>query len=290
MRVLRGQYGVKQTLGSGLQGKVKLGVDVNSGEHVALKIIKADKLNSRAMLNLYREIEAMKRVTHPNVLKLLAVFNDVEYPKKNGKTERVVLIVLELATGGELFDFMMYTGSFSEEIARTYFKQLVSGLHACHKKGVFHRDIKPENLLLDDQFMIRIADFGLSALHEADDGGSSELFTQCGTRSYMSPEVLSCQPYAGAPADIWSAGVVLFILIAGFPPFQIATRQDWWFRACAMKQYDAFWAAHMRSAMFSPMAVDLISKMFDANAETRITLEEIWVCIKNLVIAYFRSN
>ncbi|KAF0709592.1 Aste57867_5817 [Aphanomyces stellatus] len=275
MRVLREQYGVKQTLGSGLQGKVKLGVDLKSGENVALKLIKSNKLSQKAILNLYREIESMKRVQHPNVMRLLAVFNDVDYPKKKGGTEKVVLVVLELASGGELFDFMMYTGNFSEQIARTYFRQLVSGLHACHTTGVYHRDIKPENLLLDSKFLLRIADFGLSALSD-DTSLPDELTTQCGTRAYMSPEVISGNPYEGAPADVWSAGVVLFILLAGFPPFQIATRQDWWFRACAMQQYQAFWAAHSRTATFSPMAMDLLTRIFDVNPATRFTLPEIW--------------
>ncbi|EQC28339.1 CAMK protein kinase [Saprolegnia diclina VS20] len=272
MRVLLDQYEVKHTLGSGLQGKVKLGIDVKTGEAVALKLIKAESLSNKACHNLFREIEAMKRVQHPNVLRLLAVKKDVEYPKKKGGSQKVVLVVLELASGGELFDFMMYTGSFSEEIARTYFRQLVAGLHACHSNNVFHRDIKPENLLMDHSYLLRIADFGLSALGDQ----SSELLTQCGTRSYMSPEVLSGNPYEGAPADIWSAGVVLFILLAGFPPFQIATRQDWWFRACSMKQYQAFWAAHARTAVFSPMAMDLLTRIFDTSAATRITLPEIW--------------
>ncbi|OQR92749.1 CBL-interacting serine/threonine-protein kinase [Achlya hypogyna] len=272
MRVLLDQYQVKHTLGSGLQGKVKLGIDLKTGEAVALKLIKAESLSNKACHNLFREIESMKRVQHPNVLRLLAVKKDVEYAKKKGGFQKVVLVVLELASGGELFDFMMYTGRFSEEIARTYFRQLVSGLHACHANNVFHRDIKPENLLLDHQYILRIADFGLSALGDQ----SPELLTQCGTRSYMSPEVLSGVPYEGAPADIWSAGVVLFILIAGFPPFQIATRQDWWFRACSMQQYQAFWAAHARTAIFSPMAMDLLTRIFDTNPATRLTLPEIW--------------
>ncbi|ETW01532.1 CAMK protein kinase [Aphanomyces invadans] len=275
MRVLNDQYAVMQTLGSGLQGKVKLGVDLKTNEHVALKLIKSSKLTQKAILNLYREIQAMKLVQHPNVMRLLAVAKDVEYPKKKGGSEKVVLVVLELATGGELFDFMMFTGHFSEEIARTYFRQLVSGLHACHVQGVYHRDIKPENLLLDKDFQLRIADFGLSAISE-DLSVADDLTTQCGTRAYMSPEIIAGTPYEGSPADVWSAGVVLFILLAGFPPFQIATRQDWWFRACAMQQYQAFWAAHSRTAVFSPMAMDLLTRIFDVNPATRITLQEIW--------------
>ncbi|CAI5701683.1 unnamed protein product [Peronospora effusa] len=270
------QYEVLQTLGSGLQGKVKLGVDTVTHQRVALKIIDVAKLHRKAMINVYREVEAMSRVSHFNVLRLLSVHDDVPYPKRDGSSSKqVIVIVLELATGGELFDFMMYTGCFSEKIARAYFQQLVAGLEACHGQGVYHRDIKPENLLLDENFALKIADFGLSGLRERANGIVVELYTQCGTGGYMSPEVLSCLPYEGEPADVWSAGVVLFIMLAGFPPFQIATSQDWWFRACAAKQHETFWAAHARSATFSSGAMSLMTRIFNVKPQERITLAQI---------------
>ncbi|KAL7694467.1 putative calcium/calmodulin-dependent/calcium-dependent protein kinase [Plasmopara halstedii] len=268
-------YQVLQTFGSGVQGKVKLGVDTTTHQRVALKIIDMAKLSRNTLLNVYREVEAMSRVSHINVLRLLSVHNDVPYRKKNGNSSQVIVIVLELAMGGELFDFMMYTGVFSENIARAYFQQLVSGLDACHAQGVYHRDIKPENLLLDENFTLKIADFGLSGLRKDINDAVTELYTQCGTRGYMSPEVLSCMPYEGEPADVWSAGVVLFIMLAGFPPFEIATHQDWWFRACAAQQYEAFWSAHCRSAKFSPGAISIMTRIFDVNPQERITIEEI---------------
>ncbi|KAJ0410197.1 hypothetical protein P43SY_002529 [Pythium insidiosum] len=287
-------FQVEHTLGSGLQGKVKLGINTQTGERVALKIIDCAKLNRKSMINVYREVEAMSRVRHANVLRLLGVYDELPYVKKNGTTKTVILIVLELATGGELFDFMMYTGCFSESIARAYFQQLVLGLEACHANGVYHRDIKPENLLLDENFSLKIADFGLSGLREGPNGAVFELFTQCGTRSYMSPEVLSCQPYEGEPADVWSAGVVLFIMLAGFPPFQIAQRQDWWFRACAARQYEAFWAAHERSAKFSDGAKSLLTRIFAVNPQERITLQEMkehpWVKETTISVDEFHAE
>ncbi|KAI9913218.1 hypothetical protein PsorP6_005808 [Peronosclerospora sorghi] len=270
------RYQVLQTLGSGLQGKVKLGVDTVTQQRVALKIIDTAKLHRKAMVNVYREVEAMSRVSHTNVLRLLSVHDNVAYPKRNRRSSKqVIVIVLELAAGGELFDFMMYTGCFSENIARAYFQQLVAGLEACHSQGVYHRDIKPENLLLGENFALKIADFGLSGLRERANGAVAELYTQCGTKGYMSPEVLSCLPYEGEPADVWSAGVVLFIMLAGFPPFQIASNQDWWFRACAAEQHEAFWAAHSRSAKFSPGAMSLMTRIFNVKPQKRITLAEI---------------
>nr|CCA26008.1 CBLinteracting serine/threonineprotein kinase putati [Albugo laibachii Nc14] len=287
-----GKYIVRHTLGSGLQGKVKLGIDVETRQMVALKIIDGKTWNRKSLTNISREIEAMSRINHPNVLKLIEVFDNLKYWKKNGSYRDVVLIVLELANGGELFAYMMYTGAFSENVARIYFLQLINGLDACHSTGVYHRDIKPENLLLDENFQLKIADFGLSNFAEltADGVGKNtlnDLYTQCGTKSYMSPEILAGVPYDGGAADVWSAGVVLFIMLAAFPPFQTATQQDWWFRSIAADRYDAFWDAHARYANFSEEAKDLLSRVFKSDPKMRITIAEIkkhpW-CTKAFVI------
>jgi len=98
------------------------------------------------------------------------------------------VLSLQLAEGGELFDFMMFTGFFSEVVSRTLFRQLLSALQYCHERGVYHRDIKPENLLLDDKYQLKIADFGLAAIRQDPE---ETLRTECGTRSYMAPEILS---------------------------------------------------------------------------------------------------
>lgn len=276
-------YILGPTLGSGLQGKVKCGWHKESGQQVALKLVDRARIKegSREKTNLEREIAAMKALKHENVVQLKEVNWNVKYPKKNGTVKDMIMIVLELATGGELFDFMMYTGSFPESIGRSYFQQLVSGMLHCHKKGICHRDLKPENLLLSGEFVLKIADFGLSALGENPDGTPVLLRTECGTRGYMAPEVLEGRPYDGQKADVWSAGVILFITLAGFPPFQMAASSDWWYNRILNKQYPLFWEAHLRSATFSKEAMAFMNRMFVADPAERASfadlLEDPWM-------------
>ena len=219
---------VLETLGTGATGKVKLGIDTVTNTHVALKVMRKKASSKRQGEQVRREIEAMTQLRHPSVLELKHYEMDCKYPKHDGTFVASVLLVIELAGGGELFDFMMYTGAFSEPIASCYARQLLEALAECHEKGIYHRDLKPENLLLDDNFLLKVADFGYSAIQSLNESGFSDtlLQTECGTRSYMAPEILGHRPYKGSEADAWSAGVVIFIMITGNPPFQVSWRVE----------------------------------------------------------------
>jgi serine/threonine protein kinase len=169
-----------------------------------------------------KEISIMKSVTHPNVVAIHEVF----------ATSTKIFIVLELVDGGELFEYLLDRKRLPETEARHFLLQLVEGLSYCHSKGIFHRDLKPENLLLDLQGNIKISDFGLSTLYvgSADAQGDSEgapeqdrmelLHTTCGTPNYVAPEVLENRGYDGRQADVWSVGIILFVLVAGYLPFE----------------------------------------------------------------------
>jgi len=201
-------YELHQTLGRGTFSKVKYAVDTESNKAFAIKIVDRKQVKKENMENqLKREIAIMKTLKHPFIVGLKEVL----------QTSKRIYIVLELVTGGELFDRIVRAKRFDEDTARKFFQHLIMGIVYCHEKGIAHRDLKPENLLVDDQDNLKISDFGLSALTDA--GGGKLLMTTCGTPNYVAPEVLLEKGYDGFSADIWSAGVILFVMLAGYLPF-----------------------------------------------------------------------
>ncbi|XP_020087875.1 CBL-interacting protein kinase 24 isoform X3 [Ananas comosus] len=197
-----GKYEVGRTIGQGTFAKVKFAVNTETRESVAMKILtKSTILKHKMVHQIKREISIMKIVRHPNIVRLHEVLA--------GRTK--IYIILELVNGGELFDKIVHQGKLHESEARRYFQQLVDAIDYCHSKGVFHRDLKPENLLLDSRGNLKVSDFGLSALTQQ---GVGLLHTTCGTPNYVAPE-----GYDGAAADVWSCGVILYVLMAGFLPF-----------------------------------------------------------------------
>jgi serine/threonine protein kinase len=199
---------------------------------------------------------------------------DAVYEKKNGEKIDVILVVLELADGGELFEFLSFTGCFEEAIARTYFHELISGVSYCHVKGVAHRDLKPENLLMDANFVLKIADFGFSNVFSLS-SANKLMMTECGTPGYMAPEMFTGKGYDATLADIWACGVVLFIMLAGFPPFARPNNNDWWFNKLSTGRHNLFWQAHSRSAYFSETTKDIINKILQPDPAKRISLADI---------------
>lgn len=195
------------------------GVNVETNEHVAIKVLDKDRIQKQNMGNqIKREISIMKMITHRFIVGMKEVL----------ASRSKIFIVLELVTGGELFDHIVKEGRFSEEKARHYAQQLVEGVDYCHRMGICHRDLKPENLLLDESKNLKISDFGLSSLYVGDSDGDGAsrtelLHTTCGTPNYVAPEVLADRGYDGKKADVWSIGVIIYVFLAGFLPFDEST-------------------------------------------------------------------
>lgn len=180
-------------------------------------------------------------------------------------TKAKIYFVMEYVRGGELFN-KVAKGRLKEEVARKYFQQLISAVGFCHARGVYHRDLKPENLLLDENGDLKVSDFGLSAV--SDEIKQDGLFhTFCGTPAYVAPEVLGRKGYDAAKVDIWSCGVVLFVLMAGYLPFHDQN---------VMAMYKKIYKGEFRCPRwFSSELVRLLTRLLDINPDTRITIAEV---------------
>jgi len=199
-------YDIKGELGRGGMSIVREGIDKKSGERWALKDIDKSIVDDLSVLQ--REIDIMKKLSHKNVLQLREVF----------ETTDKICLVTELVSGGELFEKIVEVGSYTEPDAANLVRQVVEGVAYLHQNGVAHRDLKPENLLVGgaNEDEIKIADFGLSKSFGA--GPEGRLETSCGTPDYVAPEVLRGEVYDHS-VDLWSVGVITYILLCGFPPF-----------------------------------------------------------------------
>ncbi|KAG0365847.1 NUAK SNF1-like kinase 2 [Mortierella sp. AD032] len=194
------------TIGQGNFGKVLLAENDITGEQVAVKILeKAQFKSEQQRLHATREARLMATLRHPNIVDVKTVMED----------DYRILIVMENLTGGELFDYISNKGSLDEKEARRIFQQIVLAIHYCHENNVVHRDLKPENILLDSERNVRVADFGFGNNWHKD----RHLTTYCGSPFYAAPEMVSGTPYIGPETDVWSLGVILYVLVCGRLPF-----------------------------------------------------------------------
>uniref|UniRef100_A0A8C5GDC2 MAP/microtubule affinity-regulating kinase 3 n=1 Tax=Gouania willdenowi TaxID=441366 RepID=A0A8C5GDC2_GOUWI len=200
-----GNYRLLKTIGKGNFAKVKLARHILTGKEVAIKIIDKTQLNPTSLQKLFREVRIMKTLNHPNIVQLFEVI----------ETEKTLYLIMEYASGGEVFDYLVAHGRMKEREARAKFRQIVSAVHYCHQRNIVHRDLKAENLLLDADANIKIADFGFSNEFTA----GSKLDTFCGSPPYAAPELFQGKKYDGPEVDIWSLGVILYTLVSGSLPF-----------------------------------------------------------------------
>lgn len=250
-------YTLGETLGSGTFSVVRVGINKKTSEKVAIKVIDKKTLGDKTDM-IQSEVEILKKITHPNIVLLKDIF----------ETSSVLYLVMELVTGGELFDKIVERGSYSEQDASKIVRDILHSVQYLHVRKIVHRDLKPENLLFASDAPdapIKIADFGLSTFV----GSEVMLKTACGTPGYVAPEVLLGMGYS-FPVDIWSVGVIMYILLCGFPPFyeeNIAAL----FEQIIEGSYgfpDPYWTN------ISESAKDLIRHLLDVDSTTRYTSEQ----------------
>lgn len=247
------RYQIVKTLGQGSFGKVKLAYHLATNSKVALKIINRSTLVKTDMQGrVEREISYLRLLRHRHIIKLYEVI----------KNKQEIIMVMEFA-GKELFDHIVQQGRLQEDEARKYFQQIISAVQYCHRHKIVHRDLKPENLLLDEHMDIKIADFGLSNIMT--DGNF--LKTSCGSPNYAAPEVISGRLYAGPEVDVWSCGVILYVMLVGRLPFDEESIPDLFYRISN--------AIYTIPDFVSPGARHLLKRMLVVNPLDRIIVDQI---------------
>ncbi|KAL7162147.1 hypothetical protein ACSBR2_042595 [Camellia fascicularis] len=254
--LLNNKYELGRLIGSGSFARVYHAKNLLTGGTVAMKVVSKDKIIKAGIMDqVKREISIMKKVHHPNIVKLHEVM----------ATKSKIYFAMEYLRGGELFK-KVSQGRLKEDSARNFFKQLVCAVDFCHSRGVYHRDLKPENLLLDENGNLKVTDFGLSAFSEnlKQDG---LLHTACGTPAYVAPEVIGKRGYDGAKADLWSCGVILFVLLSGYLPFRSKN---------IISMYKKIYRADFKfPPWFSPETQMIVNGLLDPNPITRISASEL---------------
>eukprot|EP00026_Physarum_polycephalum_P003024 Phypoly_transcript_03033.p1 GENE.Phypoly_transcript_03033~~Phypoly_transcript_03033.p1 ORF type:complete len:735 (+),score=94.37 Phypoly_transcript_03033:242-2446(+) len=256
-RVLHvGSYEVGRTLGNGSFGKVKLGTNVFTKDKVAIKFFNHRKFATVQQIeNTHREIEIMKLLSHPNIVKLIDVIEKAD--------ECTTYLIAEYVSGGELFDYIVANGTVKEKQARHFMRQIVSAVEFCHANLIVHRDLKPENLLLDASGNIKISDFGLSNMIEP----GKLLDSFCGSPLYAAPEILLAERYVGPPIDVWSIGVILYALLCGHLP--------WNGESQAEISHNSIKGIYDEPQEISMAGRDIIRRMLNPDPKARISIAEI---------------
>ncbi|XP_030275224.1 NUAK family SNF1-like kinase 2 [Sparus aurata] len=251
---LKHRYEFLETLGKGTYGKVKKAKE-RSGRLVAIKSIRKEKIkDEQDLVHIRREIEIMSTLCHPHIITIYEVFENKDK----------IVIVMEYASRGDLYDYICDKRNISEREARHFFRQIVSAVHYCHQNGIVHRDLKLENILLDGNGNVKIADFGLSNLYQR----GEYLQTFCGSPLYASPEIVNGRPYRGPEVDTWSLGVLLYTMVHGTMPFDGHNHKT------LVQQIST---GNYRKPTNPSDACGLIRWMLMVNPERRATIEEIAV-------------
>uniref|UniRef100_A0A8D8LS07 calcium/calmodulin-dependent protein kinase n=1 Tax=Cacopsylla melanoneura TaxID=428564 RepID=A0A8D8LS07_9HEMI len=265
-------YDLKEELGKGAFSVVRRCVQKSTGLEFAAKIINTKKLSARDFQKLEREARICRKLQHPNIVRLHDSIQEENYH----------YLVFDLVTGGELFEDIVAREFYSEADASHCIQQILESVNHCHSNGVVHRDLKPENLLLASKAKgaaVKLADFGLAIEVQ---GEQQAWFGFAGTPGYLSPEVLKKEPY-GKPVDIWACGVILYILLVGYPPFWDEDQH----RLYAQIKAGAYDYPSPEWDTVTPEAKNLINQMLTVNPSKRITASEAlkhpWICQRERV-------
>ena len=296
------EYLIVKTLGIGFSGEVKLGQHIKTKKFHALKILNFKNPKKDFILNTFKnEKKVMEKLNHKNIIKFLDLKNGI-YKSKNGDCFPIYYQILELAAKGEVFDVLLKTGKFNENLTRFFSSQLLLALEYLHSNNIAHRDLKPENLLIDDSLNLKLADFGFATeikkilknknfsenkisfkqkkkenFFQTENNLEDEKNrTRIGTLEYIAPELFVKRAYNAKKADIFSFGVIIFVFYFGHPPFRRANLQDIYFKEF-VNNPDDFWNFHFKQSeiKYSENIVSFLSKMLAIKPSDRFNITEV---------------
>jgi calcium/calmodulin-dependent protein kinase I len=254
------KYKFGRTLGKGSFATVRLATCLQDNQQYAVKMITKKSLTEKDKLSLASEVQIVMSVSHPNIVQVIEIFSNQKY----------VNIVMECMIGGELFDRIVKKSFYSEQEAKAALKHIANGIQYCHERNIAHRDLKPENLLYQNgnvDSILKLADFGLARIL----GPDEMLHNVCGTPGYVAPEILAPTPYYGIQVDMWSIGVILYILLCGYPPFYDDDNQRL-FQKIRRAKFDF---DEKSWGKISPEAKDLVTKLLVVDPAERLTASQV---------------
>ena len=270
--IFNGQYEIIKNLGEGNTSKVYLGKALSDGSFSAIKILKEEFLrrDCDSILSVHNEITILKNLKHDGIVGLEGYGDSGEVVKPSGRIiNNLVYVTMEYVPSGLLFDLCQTMGAMGENAGRFFMTQLLDAIDYMHTKRVVHRDLKLENILVDGQLNLKIADFGFACYKSID-----ALKSYRGTMTYMAPEIKEGKTYKGTQVDLFSLGVILFIIVQGIFPFKEARKEEYFYNLLMNGKIDTYWTKVNGNSLSAPFK-ELILKLFSYDGAERPTLEQI---------------
>jgi len=271
--VFNERFEIVKSLGEGNTSKVYLGRDLTNADHlVAIKIMKEEylKRDYDSIYSVQNEITVLKEIEHAGVIRLLDYGDAGKVNKPSGREiNGLVFIIMEFVQGGLLFDLCQMMGAMGENAGRFFLIQLLDSLDYMHERKIVHRDLKLENILIDDNLDLKVADFGFATYKSID-----ALKSYRGTMTYMAPEIKEGKVYKGTQVDLFSVGVILFIIVQGSFPFKEARKEEFFYNLILTGQIDTYFQK-VNGANLSMEFKDLILGLFSYDPEKRLTIDQI---------------